>query len=270
LNPAKFDIQQLAAQLSASAELRALFSSVSAGYSAEQLCHDQTATSQLIIKIEGPLSQILQENGLKFIRIAALNPVKIEAPPQMLTVSTNRLPSATAKKGFNIWLAACAAAIVILIIVTISFVSYRSSMSTTISKKDEEISSLQNKIAPAQEQFTALQTRMTEARDILNLSLSSVEAKEVSINQPGGQSSQVVSFQAKYAGYVVISGKSTSSNGLVNVTNQTADQKFTNPYTFYSDNEQTVPVLPGTVTVDFTNVNILNGATTTLTVVYHY
>ena len=270
LNPSTSEISPVAAYLSGLDELKNLLKSESSAYSAEQLLHDQAVANQITIKIEGTLSQVLQENGLQFVRISALNPGKIETQPQPSISSASSSSPQASGKSSNFWHVPFIATIALLIVIIVVFIASHSSASATISKKDKTIAALQNKIDPAKEQLAAMQAKIKEAGDILNLSLSTTEAKEVTINQYGGQSTNVVTFNAKYAGYVVITGQSTSNNGLINVTNKTDDQTFIVPNTFYSDTAQIVPVLPGTVAVEFTNVNILNGATTTLTVVYHY
>jgi hypothetical protein len=93
--------------------------------------------------------------------------------------------------------------------------------------------------------------------------------QETSINQYGGQTSPVASFKAQYAGYVVISAKS-STNGLMNITNQTSAQTFPTSYTFSSESTRVIPVLPGDVTIELKNTSPVNGSTTTVTVTYYY
>ena len=103
------------------------------------------------------------------------------------------------------------------------------------------------------------------------MSLSSKRADAVTINQSAGQLTSIVTFTAGYAGYIVVSGTSTTSLGYLLVTKSFSGYPYNDiHYSFGTGASRTIPVLPGTVTVYFGNTNLLSGATATITVIYVY
>ena len=145
-----------------------------------------------------------------------------------------------------------------------TYKSQASSLQSQLSSANSQVSSLQSQLSSANSQVSSLQ-------NIINLSQSSTEANQVTINQSSGQSSSVATFTASYAGYVVVSGTSTTSNGYLMVTDSAGGYPYNNTnYAFGTGATRTIPVLPGTVTVYFANSNLMNGATATITVTYYY
>ncbi len=145
------------------------------------------------------------------------------------------------------------------------------SLQNDVSGYQSQISSLKSQLSSLNDQVSSLRSQNSELQSIVNLSKSSVVANEKTINQSEGQSSSVVSFTAQYAGYVVVSGTSTTSNGYLMVTDTFNGYPHNGVrYSFGTGATCTIPILPGTVTVYFANSNVSGGATATLTVIYYY
>jgi uncharacterized protein YlxW (UPF0749 family) len=154
-----------------------------------------------------------------------------------------------------------------------------SSLQNQVNSANAQIASLQSQLGSGSSQVTSLQSQLNSAnaqiaslQNLLNLNSSSVKASQVTINQSANQTSQVITFNATYAGYIVVSGTSTTSNGYITVTDS-----FSSYPTFNSGHDNnfgtgavlTIPVLPGTVTVYFGNANAFTSATATITVTYY-
>lgn len=134
-----------------------------------------------------------------------------------------------------------------------------------------QLSSANSQISSLNDQVSSLQSQNSDLQSIVNLSKSNIVAREKTINQSEGQSTSVASFTAQYAGYVVVSGTSTTSNGYLIVTDTFNGYPHNGVrYSFGTGATLTIPILPGTVTVYFANSNVSGGATATLTVTYYY
>jgi hypothetical protein len=103
------------------------------------------------------------------------------------------------------------------------------------------------------------------------LSKSSIKANPTTIIQAAGALSLVTTFTADYAGYVVISGTSTTPAGYLRVVDSYSGYPYNN-YTYYFGTSATVlvPILPGTVSVYFGNSGVVGSVTATLTIIYYY
>jgi septal ring factor EnvC (AmiA/AmiB activator) len=135
---------------------------------------------------------------------------------------------------------------------------------------NSQVASLQSQLASLQDQIAPLQSQNSQLQQIIDLSLSSTKAEAVPIYQTYGVYSNVVSFTAQYAGYVVVSGTSTSVNGYIYVEDSFTGYPYDNYlHYFVSGATLIIPVLPGTVSVYFTNTDPA-GATAILTVKYYY
>ena len=154
-----------------------------------------------------------------------------------------------------------------------------SSLQNQVNSANTQIASLQSQLGSGSSQVASLQSQLNSAnsqisslQNLLNLNSSSVKASQVTVNQSANQMSQVIVFNALYAGYIVVSGTSTTSNGYITVTDT-----FNSYPTFNSGHDNnfgtgavlTIPVLPGTVTVYFGNANAFTSATATITVTYY-
>jgi DNA repair exonuclease SbcCD ATPase subunit len=152
-----------------------------------------------------------------------------------------------------------------------SYQSQASSLQSQLLSTKAQISTLQDQLSSANDRISSLQSGISDLQNIVSLSKSTNIVNEKTINQSEGQSTSVASFAAQYAGYVVVSGTSTTSNGYLIVTDSFGDSPLNSfHYPFGTGATCTIPVLPGTVTVYFANSNSSGGATATLTVIYCY
>lgn len=104
----------------------------------------------------------------------------------------------------------------------------------------------------------------------LNLQNAIVEASNVNIRQGAMQTSPVVSFYARYAGYVIINGTSTTSSGYIQLFDSYPGYPAIPNPTFGSGTASVlIPVLPGNVSIYFGNSNFFNGAGATISVYYY-
>ncbi len=145
------------------------------------------------------------------------------------------------------------------------------SLQNDISGYQSQTSSLKSQLSSLNDQVSSLRSQISDFQSIVNLSKSTAVANEKTINQSEGQSTSIVSFTAQYAGYVVVSGTSTTVNGYLIVTDSFNNYPLNSVhYPFGTGATSTIPILPGTVTVYFANSNVSGGATATLTVIYYY
>jgi hypothetical protein len=135
-----------------------------------------------------------------------------------------------------------------------------------------KLSSANSELSAANDEVASLQSKVVSLQNIVDLSQSSVEAKAVTINQPAGSKTAVVTFPANYSGYIVVSGTSTTNSGYAMLEDSNTKYIFNDMKFFFEGGtiNKTIPVLPGNITVYFGNTNPFIGATATLTVTYHY
>jgi septal ring factor EnvC (AmiA/AmiB activator) len=135
---------------------------------------------------------------------------------------------------------------------------------------DSLITSLQSQVTTLESQVTPLQSQIDQLQEIIDLSLYSTEADAVTVHQISGASSNIVSFIADYAGYIVVSGTSTTVDGYIYLTASFEGYPY-NYYKLYFSTGTTlrIPVLPGTINVYLSNTNPV-GLTATITVTYYY
>lgn len=171
-------------------------------------------------------------------------------------------------------------------------ISQRKALQDSLSLATTQITSLQIQMAAAKSQADSLQGQLTTANNriaslgnnistqqaqiatyekIIHLNQSSVKASALTVNQNAKQLSSVTSFYGDFAGFVVITGTSTTSNGYLIVTDSFQGYPYNQMrYAFGNSGNIMLPVLPGNITVYFGNENAVNGATATLTVTYFY
>ncbi len=153
-----------------------------------------------------------------------------------------------------------------------SLQSQVTSLQSQVTSDKSQISSLQGQITSLQNNVSSLQSQNANLQSIVNLQQSSVKLSLATINQGGGAVSPIAAFKADYAGYVTVTGTSTSQTGFLRIT----DSYGGYPYNDYEQDFVTgktllVPVLPGDITISFGNHNDFGlGATATLTVTYVY
>ena len=285
LEPTKIDTSQLAEHLSGLVELKDLMNSESAAYNAEYLCGDPAAPKQISLNIEIPLSQFFHGNGLKFIRIESLSPARVNPPPQQSTAAVSGKESANSRKLRKVWHIPFITAVIVLFIVVAGLGCYYVYGSTTISKNNNTIASLnntiasdnstissqQNAISNGKSQITNLRSQISSLQNEVNLTLSTSEIDGKIVNEYANSSVRIVSFTANYAGYIIVSGTSTTSNGYIRVDcSSSAYPTYSMKYTLGTSAIVTCPILPGTVQVYFGNSNLVASANATITLTYYY
>ncbi|HKW05101.1 MAG TPA: hypothetical protein VJN71_07380 [Nitrososphaerales archaeon] len=147
-----------------------------------------------------------------------------------------------------------------------------SSQSDQLSSQSNQVSSQSNQISTMSGQISSLNSKVSNQSNIISLSDFIGEASSVTVNQPAGALSVIVTFNANYSGYIVYSGTSSTTNGYIQV-NQTCtciSGTFSEGYLFGTSGDFALPVYPGTVTVSFYNTNSASSASATISVVYYY
>ena len=149
--------------------------------------------------------------------------------------------------------------------------SLRDQLASSNTSQQSQLTSANAQIASLKTQLTSANSQIASLQGITGLSQSSKIVDSVTVNQSAGQLSTVASFPVDYAGYIVVSGTSTTPNGYIRV----ADSFDGYPYLSYNHPFGTgttlrIPVLPGNVTVYFGNANAFGGSTATVTVIYNY
>ncbi len=144
-----------------------------------------------------------------------------------------------------------------------------SSLQSQTSSLQSQVSGLQSQNSNLQSQVSSLQSMVSSQNALLSLSVSTSEANQVSINQAAGDTSTITTFTGNYAGYVHITGTSTTTNGFIRVTDSFYAGGNPTNYQFGTGATLDLGVLPGTITVSFGNTNFSNGASATITVVYY-
>jgi uncharacterized protein YlxW (UPF0749 family) len=139
-----------------------------------------------------------------------------------------------------------------------------------IANLQSQVSSYQNQASSYQNQVATLQSQNNDLQNIVNLAAYAAQASSVPISQAAGQMSPVTSFTANYAGYIVVSGSSSSGSGYVRVTDTYSSYPYNSyNYSFSTSGSVFVPVLPGTITVYYGNTDAA-AVTATISVMYYY
>lgn len=107
-------------------------------------------------------------------------------------------------------------------------------------------------------------------RSIANLSEQQIILSQYTVNQGARMNSLVETFQASYAGYVQVSITSTTTNAYITVEYSYQGHVFSFKSTLGTSGEASFCVLPSNVFIYAGNSNIIDGATHTMTVTYHY
>ena len=146
-------------------------------------------------------------------------------------------------------------------------------LQSQVSSYQNQVVTLQNQASQAfsyQSQVATLQSQNTDLQNIVNLAAYAAEASSFPISQAAGQMSPVTSFTANYAGYIVVSGSSSSGSGYVRVTDTYSSYPYNSyNYPFSTSGSVFVPVLPGTITVYYGNTDAA-AVTATISVMYYY
>jgi DNA repair exonuclease SbcCD ATPase subunit len=144
------------------------------------------------------------------------------------------------------------------------------SANSLITTLQSQVTTLESQVTTLENQVTPLQSQIDQLQEITDLSLYSTELDTVTIYQAANVYQNVVSFTADYAGYVVVSGTSSTFNTDIRVTDSFTGYPY-NEYLHHFGTGTTlkIPVLPGTITVYLSNTSPV-GLTATITVTYYY
>ena len=148
---------------------------------------------------------------------------------------------------------------------------------TQIAAKTLELSTSQSQATTLQTQITtltaakaALQTQVDNMTSIVNLSASATQTS-APVSQNFGALSTVDSFNVNYAGYLLITGSTSSTNGYITVTDSYSSYPSAlNNLHYPFSTSVVVPVLPGSITVSFGNTDGAGTITANISVVYYY
>lgn len=155
-----------------------------------------------------------------------------------------------------------------------TFTTTKSQLDLTLSQlktANAYIDTVQSGIANATAEAALLRSENNRLQSIIDLQESSVQATSVTVHQIAGVVSNVVSFTADYAGYVVVSGTSSAPSGYALVTDD--NPIFTSntaEYPIVNGSSFSVIVLPGTVGVYLGNKEKQNEFNGTFSVTYYY
>ncbi len=145
------------------------------------------------------------------------------------------------------------------------------SKSGELTASQSQVSTLQSQITSLNSQVTTLQSEKADLQNIVNLGASTVQASSIPISQTYGALSSVSSFNVNYAGYLLITGSSSSATGYIRVTDSYSNYAFNSSnISFGTGTSVVVPVLPGSITVSFGNTDGAGTVTATISVTYYY
>jgi chaperonin cofactor prefoldin len=146
-----------------------------------------------------------------------------------------------------------------------------SSLNSQIASLNSQINSLNSRITSLQDQITSLQNQVNDLKEIINLEKSKTWVVRQTVSQPA-RSYTHWSFSTDYAGYIVVTvHSSTTDNTYVRVTWSSYGIRYDNTITVGVSGTAVFPVLPcSNVEVRVGNLNLLSGATETVTITYYY
>jgi septal ring factor EnvC (AmiA/AmiB activator) len=153
---------------------------------------------------------------------------------------------------------------------------------TQISSISNQISSINSQLATLSSSLSSLTTSLTDLQstvaslstEVDNLtstswySHSTTLASSQSLSQGYGEQTLFATFFANYAGYLYISGTSTSSTSYITVKNTTSGTL--NSYTFGTGTTVSAPIQAGAIEIYFGNSASSGSVTAVLSVVYTY
>ncbi len=155
-----------------------------------------------------------------------------------------------------------------------------SSLNSQITTKDNTIASLNSEVASKDSQISSLnsqvsslQNQVNNLNDIVNLAQSAVWIDDQTISQPAGSYTYwTPAFSASYAGYVSVWVQtSTTTNTYVRVIYTAYGIHYDQQIGVGTGGTAVFPLLPcSSIDIRVGNTNLINGATETITITYHY
>jgi predicted PurR-regulated permease PerM len=146
---------------------------------------------------------------------------------------------------------------IICIILVVGLIVAVANYTSIIKGKDDTIASLQNQVS--------------DLNSIINLEKSTVWVNDQTVSQPAS-SYTYWTVSADYAGYISVQVQtSTTTNTYVRVIWSAYGVNYDHQITVGTSGTAVFPVLPcSNIEIRVGNSNIVNGATETVTITYHY
>jgi predicted PurR-regulated permease PerM len=146
---------------------------------------------------------------------------------------------------------------IICIILVVGLIVAVANYTSIIKGKDDTIASLQNQVG--------------DLNSIINLEKSTVWVNDQTVSQPAS-SYTYWTVSADYAGYISVQVQtSTTTNTYVRVIWSAYGVNYDHQITVGTSGTAVFPVLPcSNIEIRVGNSNIVNGATETVTITYHY
>lgn len=174
--------------------------------------------------------------------------------------------------------------ILVAILATVLFMSYSPTLDSSIPSLQSQLTNtqnqltnvqgqlagLQNQITNLQNQKGALQAQVNDLNDVLNMTKSETWATSQTVSQPAGTYNFWAHFTT-YAGYVTVNVESsTTDKTYIEVLWNSNGISYYNKTSVGAGGTGVFPVLSSNVEVRVGNANLVNGATETVTITYHF
>ncbi|MHB8567613.1 MAG: hypothetical protein ACYC7D_13465 [Nitrososphaerales archaeon] len=145
-----------------------------------------------------------------------------------------------------------------------------------ISALDKNISSVQSSESYYLSEASSLNSDLAAQSSInsrlqsfLSLQNSTAVADKVHVRQSAYQSTLIGTFSANYAGYVLVNGTSSTSNGYIQFSDSYPGYPSYSSLSFGTGfTTILIPVLPGSVSIYFGNTNFFSSVTANISVFY--
>jgi len=161
------------------------------------------------------------------------------------------------------------------IILVVGLVGAVANYTSIISGKDSTIASKDSQIGSLNSQVSSLTSQVDDLTDTVNLAKSTIWVNDETVSQTAGGfgiSYTYWTVSASYAGYILFNVQSsTTSNTYVRVVYSAYGVNYDTNINVGTGGTAVFPVLPSSnIQVEVGNGNLINGATETLTITYHY
>ena len=254
--------------------------------------------------LKNQLAAIRKQNNDLQIQASTLNDQNVDLQGQTASLNDQNIDlknqlSAIRKQNNNLQIQASA-----LNDQNVDLQGQTASLNKQISDLKSQISSLSSQNSNLHSQVSSLNSQNADLQSIIKLSKESIITSQRTIhlptnhptnpklpaNQTAGVTALVASFKADYAGYVTISGTSTTSDGYILLTLDYPWDKATYSfpsgvvwdygrsldiynkaiYKFNNNTTLKIPILPGEIYITFGNNSTYNPVSATITVKYIY
>lgn len=153
--------------------------------------------------------------------------------------------------------------------------SERNNLLNRISQLEQEKSQLESQVASLEsqlQQYSNIENELSYLRNVVNLRVTEIIYTDETVNLPAGglfgPATYEYYFSPSYAGYYLLTFTATG-NITVKAYVSYGGRSYTLEWNMQSGT-LLIPVLPGTVTIQFLNYNVLFGVTITFDLTYVY